>query len=165
MHRFFRFAAFTGLLAAAAVSAQALDPELTMRPITNPEVPLPAFVSELLARPDEPESIALEQTAPGLARADDEREDAVVRPRAFARGAERGVVGLGIATDARARAAELGAEMAEWARSLRESLVRGGSELGRPIPADLSGLAERVSARPGLEEAATTVRPSISSGL
>lgn len=138
------FAAF----AAATASAQALDPELTMRPMPNPRTDMPAAVTELLALPEAASGVAQERSVAGLSRANENRARAAEnRGEALARAAERRATRLDMAADARELGADFGADVAEAARGVRESLVRGGGELRLPIPMSLPELPDHVPAR------------------
>src|SRR5690606_27217350 len=144
---FISSAAALGAVVFATASAQGLDPELTMRPIVSEAVELPAPVSEILALPEIAASIAEERSAGGLERANEVRARA--RPRPPSRAGAGRDLGLATAADARSRGAELGAEMAESARAMRESVVRGGGPVALAIPPELPKLPDHVPSRAG----------------
>jgi len=133
-----------------AATAQELDPEATMRLIGSEALELPVPVSELLALPDTASSIAAERNRPGLGQANERRTTRVrLAPLQAAASQDR----LAIAADARSRGAELGAEMAEAVRALRESVVRGEGPIALPMPTGLPKLPEHApsqSVLPGL---------------
>ncbi|HEX6992581.1 MAG TPA: hypothetical protein VF339_00385 [Gammaproteobacteria bacterium] len=141
-----RLTSMTGALVVATASAQGFDPEVTIRPIADATVELPAPVDRILALPDVASSIAVEASASGLARANEVRAEAG-QDRASERAGERRGAGVGIAAEARVRGAEVAAEMAEAARAARESLVRGRGPVTIRVPAELPQLPEHVPDR------------------
>lgn len=135
---------------------QVLDSEMTMRPIAISAADRPATVRELLALPGRkllavPEAasdVARERSSDGLARVNENRMVAAEgRGRALQRARERRSAVVRIAAEARERRMDFSAEVAEAARGVRESLVRG-SGMGLPIPISLPGLPEHVPAIP-----------------
>lgn len=135
-----RLASMTGALVVATASAQGVDPEVTIRPISDAMVELPAPVGRILALPDVASSIAVDESAGGLERANENRSRR--RDRATNRAAGPPDESPGI--DARVRGAEVAADIAESARSAREGLVRGKGPVSLRVPAELPQLPEHV---------------------
>lgn len=129
------------VIASGSVLAQDVDSELTMTVIPD-AADLPAVVTEAIVLPD----TAAEEAAAGVEIANENRVEAAARrEEALLQAQQNRQAGLDRAAEARARGAELGAELSEDARGNRENFVRGeGLELS--IPEHLPTLPERAPA-------------------